>query len=65
VLGARRWPALVALGLFLHGGFDVMHGHVITNPGVPAWWPGFCLAYDVTAGAYLLRLNQRRKKLAA
>lgn len=65
VLGARRWPALVALGLFLHGGFDVMHGHVITNPGVPAWWPGFCLAYDVTAGAYLLHLSQRRKKLAA
>jgi hypothetical protein len=26
---------------------------VISNPGVPGWWPMFCLAYDVTAGVYL------------
>ena len=26
---------------------------VISNPGVPDWWPEFCLAYDVTAAVYL------------
>jgi len=32
--------------------FDFIHHAVITNPGVPAWWPGFCLAYDLTAAVY-------------
>jgi hypothetical protein len=29
------------------------HPAVIANPGVPVWWPGWCLAYDVVAAAYL------------
>jgi len=33
--------------------FDLVHGRVISNPGVPAWWPAFCLTYDITAAAYL------------
>ena len=28
--------------LFAHGVFDSIHGHLITNPGVPTWWPMFC-----------------------
>jgi hypothetical protein len=65
VVGARRWPMLVAIGLFAHGGFDLLHGLVVTNPGVPPWWPGFCLAYDVTAGAYVMTLNAGRQRSAA
>lgn len=53
VLGYRRTPWLVVAGLALHGVFDFFHHAVITNPGVPAWWPGFCLSYDVVAAAYL------------
>jgi hypothetical protein len=35
------------------GVFDLVHAAVISNPGVPGWWPAFCLTYDVTAAAYL------------
>jgi hypothetical protein len=44
---------VVVLALAGHGGFDLVHGRVISNPGVPAWWPPFCMSYDVTAAAYL------------
>ena len=53
VIGFRSSLWLVALALAAHGVFDLVHGRVISNPGVPAWWPAFCLAYDVTAAAYL------------
>lgn len=64
ILGYRRNLWLVVAALFAHGGFDFFHGHIITNPGVPAWWPMFCLAYDVTAAAYLTWLIHK-SKLAA
>ena len=49
-----RWSLwLAVLALAAHGGFDFVHGRIISNPGVPAWWPAFCLSYDVTAAAYL------------
>lgn len=51
------WLAVVALAG--HGVLDLTHAAVITNPGVPPWWPAFCLAYDVTAAAYLAWLIGR------
>ena len=30
---------------------------MISNPGVPSFWPAFCLAYDVAAAAYLAWLS--------
>ncbi len=45
------WMAVAALAA--HGVFDFVHAAVISNPGVPVWWPGFCLTYDVVAAAYL------------
>jgi len=32
---------------------DAFHDRITTNPGVPAWWPAFCLAYDGVAAGYL------------
>ena len=29
------------------------HGLLVDNRGVPIWWPAFCAAFDITAGAYL------------
>ncbi len=55
-LGFRKTPWLVVAGLALHGVFDFFHHAVIANPGVPIWWPGWCLAYDVVAAAYLATL---------
>ena len=45
------WVVVVALAA--HGVFDSVHGRIISNPGVPAWWPAFCGTYDVTAAGYL------------
>jgi hypothetical protein len=60
-LGFRRTAWIVVAGLALHGVFDFYHHAVITNPGVPAWWPGWCLAYDVTAAVYLSVLIRVRR----
>ena len=60
ILGFKRNFWLVAAGMAAHGVFNVVHHLLIENPGVPHWWPGFCMAYDVTAGAWLaLRLITR------
>jgi hypothetical protein len=49
-----RWSLwVVVIALAAHGIFDLIHATVISNPGVPGWWPEFCLTYDVTAAAYL------------
>lgn len=53
------WYVVGALAA--HGGFDFFHGHFIANPGVPAWWPQFCLTYDVTAAGGLAWLLCRAK----
>ncbi|MDI1251059.1 MAG: hypothetical protein PSV13_19510 [Lacunisphaera sp.] len=56
---SQRSPWLLVVGLDGHGVFDFFHGHVITNPGVPPWWPAFCGAYDVTAAVHLAWLLLR------
>lgn len=53
VSGFRSSLWVVVFALAAHGVFDLAHSRVISNPGVPAWWPAFCLTYDVTAAAYL------------
>lgn len=58
VAGFKSSLWIVAVALAAHGIFDLTHGHIFANPGVPSWWPGFCLTYDVTAGAYLAWLIQ-------
>jgi len=57
-----RWTLwLVVAGLAGHGQFDLVHRHVIDNPGVPSWWPSFCLAYEATAALWLGWLLARRE----
>jgi hypothetical protein len=53
VLGFKRslWFAVAAI--VGHGAFDFVHHWFIQNPGVPYWWPGFCLTFDVIFGAWL------------
>lgn len=52
-IGFKKTLWIVVGGLAIHGAFDFFHPGIIRNPGVPAWWPAFCLAYDITAAAYL------------
>ena len=52
---------LVAIATVGHGVFDLIHHLFIENPGVPRWWPGFCLVFDVIFGGLLaVRLVKRR-----
>ena len=37
---------------------------LVTNPGVPVWWPKFCLTYDITAAGYLAWLLLSSKAAA-
>lgn len=61
IAGFRTSLWLVVAALAAHGLFDFLHGHVIANPGVPVWWPPFCLSYDVMAAAYLAGLLSRSR----
>ena len=61
-LAGFRWSLwIVVAALLAHGLLDSVHGRLIANPGVPAWWPPFCLAYDVAAAAYLAWLLKRAR----
>lgn len=64
VAGFQKNLWLIAAALSGHGIFDFFHRLVIPDPGVPAWWPGFCLSFDVVAGAFLAMLLMRRRGFA-
>ena len=59
VVGFKSSLWIVAAGLAGHGVFDLFHGHLISNPGVPHFWPAFCGSFDVAAGACLAWLLKR------
>lgn len=58
VTGFKGSHWIIVVGLAAHGVLDSFHGAVIDNPGVPAWWPAWCLAYDVGAAAGLAWLSR-------
>lgn len=60
VWGFKSSPQIVAMALIGHGVFDVFHSGLITNPGMPAWWPAFCMAYDVGAGVFMAAFLRSR-----
>ena len=64
VLGYRRNFWLVVAALIGHGIFDYVHRFFIDNPGVPRWWPGFCLAFDALLGVFLtMRLIRQPERV--
>lgn len=52
-VGFRTNLWLVAAGITGHGVFDIFHHLIIANPGLPSWWPMFCMSIDIVLGAYL------------
>lgn len=53
-LGFRTSLWLAAAGIAGHGLFDFfIHPSLVTNPGMPVWWPGFCGTIDLVIGAWL------------
>jgi hypothetical protein len=60
-IGFRTSMWIVAAGPTLHGVFDFfVHGSLVTNPGMPLWWPAFCGSYDVAAAIVVAVLISKR-----
>ncbi len=65
-VGFRRSLWFVVVALAAHGVFDYFHPHAFHNPGVPVWWPDFCMAYDIAAAVFLgWRLHQAKTAAAS
>src|SRR5882724_310367 len=64
VAGFKKNLWLVVASFGGHGVFDFFHHTFIQNPGVPVWWPGFCLSFDVFTGIFLAVLLVRRSGFA-
>jgi len=63
IAGLKKSVWILAGALAAHGVLDSVHGRIIANSGVPEWWPGFCLSYDLGAAAalaFLIALRPRR-----
>lgn len=65
VAGFKRNLWMVAAALVGHGVFDFFHAGIVTNDGMPEYWPAFCGAYDVGAGGCLALLLKRGKITAS
>jgi hypothetical protein len=59
VAGFKKNLWLVVGALVGHGVFDFFHQIFIQNPGVPVWWPSFCLSFDALAGLFAVLLVRR------
>ena len=60
VMGFKINLWFIVAAIMAHGVFDMVHRVFFENPGVPRWWPGFCLTFDVTLGCWLaMRLLSR------
>ena len=49
VIGFKHNLWLVVAALAGHGVLDFFHHALVQNAGVPRAWPGFCMAFDLTA----------------
>lgn len=65
VAGFKRSPWITVAALGGHGVMDAFHHLLVHSHGVPSVWPGFCMAFDVSAammvgGVMLVRARGRR-----
>jgi hypothetical protein len=65
IVGFKKSLWIIVVALAAHGVFDFFHHQLIYDPAVPIWWPGFCLAFDAIAGAFLAMLLIRRSAAAS
>ena len=59
LLGLWVAPVFVAVGIALHGVWDLAHRPRLVTTRLPAWYPAFCAAYDfVFAGVFIVLARQ-------
>ena len=64
LLGLWSAPAFIAVGLILHGFWDLAHRPRGIPTKIPSWYPAFCAAYDfVFAGAFLALAHRLGRSL--
>jgi hypothetical protein len=63
-MGFKRSSWLIVVALAAHGLLDLVHGSVVSNGGVPPWWPAFCMTYDLTAAGFLAWTLHRSPSLS-
>ena len=51
--GGLRWPRLLALGWFLHAGWDGGLHLALEQPVIGPWLPLMCVPFDLMVSAYL------------
>jgi hypothetical protein len=56
VLGARRWPLLLALGWIAHAGWDLFFHYADGPSFAPVWYAFFCVGFDLVLGGYIAGL---------
>ena len=61
VFGFKKSPWVIAAALAGHGVYAFFPHFLIHDPGVPVWWPGFCLSFDIAAAAFLATLLMRNR----
>jgi hypothetical protein len=61
VAGFKVNPWIAVVALAGHGVMDGFHHRLVHNAGVPEAWPGFCMTFDVTAGAFVALSHPRRR----
>jgi hypothetical protein len=59
VVSVRHSAIVVGVFWLLHGLYDLVHSQLITNTGVPGWYPIWCFVVDAVVGSYLLWLSRR------
>lgn len=57
-VSVRQSAVVVGVFWLLHGLYDLVHSQLITNTGVPSWYPIFCFVIDAVVGSYLLWLSR-------
>jgi hypothetical protein len=60
VLGAWRWPALLALGWIAHVAWDLFFHYANGAAFAPAWLAFFCVGFDLVIGGYIAGLVAAR-----
>lgn len=56
---------LLSVGYVAHAAYDFHHDALLSNSGVPTWWPEFCGSVDVLLGFYVAWLAFALRRRAA
>ena len=54
LVGFKRSEWIVAAAFAAHGVADLVHDSFSPDAGIPAYWPGFCSAFDMVVAIVLV-----------